>query len=58
MLRTIGRVIQDCYKVRAKESSKEPYAFNIMKDPRSISSNYDFNLCTCFLTVVYFCFSI
>jgi hypothetical protein len=35
MLRAIGRVIRDRYEMRARESSKEPYAFNIMKDPRS-----------------------
>jgi hypothetical protein len=33
MLRAIGRVIRKHYKIHARESSIEPFAFNIMKDP-------------------------
>ena len=34
MLRAIRRVIRDWYEMRARESSKKPFPFNIMKDPR------------------------
>jgi hypothetical protein len=34
ILRAIGHVIRDRYEMRARESSKEPFLFNIMKDPR------------------------
>jgi hypothetical protein len=38
MLWVIGYVICDRYEMRARESSKEPFAFNIMKDPRYSAS--------------------
>jgi hypothetical protein len=44
MLRVIGRIIRERYELRARESSKEPYPFNIMKDPRLVLE-YSLNLC-------------
>jgi hypothetical protein len=54
MLRAIGRVIRDCYEMRARESSTEPYPFNTMKDPRFSSLHFCDFLKPCLLVLFIF----
>jgi hypothetical protein len=49
MLRAIGRVIRKHYKIHARESSIEPFAFNIMKDPWYVTLAFLFQQSICFV---------